>query len=103
MELNKRVYASALREGELSRNIVFMDEYLYFKFSLTSIEDVLSITFYLTVLEGDLYLVSSITDQFPSLESNAADLLFSTGNSLTYQRNQLSHTIYLAVYGLQLS
>ena len=50
MALNKRVYASALREGELSRNIVFMDEYLYFKFSLTSIDDILSITFYLTVL-----------------------------------------------------
>lgn len=50
LALNKRVYASSLREGELSRNMVFMDEYLYFKFSLTSIEDILSITFYLTVL-----------------------------------------------------
>jgi hypothetical protein len=101
--LNKRRYASTLREGELSRDLVFKDEYLYFRFLLSSLEDVLSITLYATVLEGDLYLLGSGKDEYPTMDSKADDLLFSVGNHLTFEKDQLAKAIYISVYGIELS
>lgn len=103
LTLSKRQYHSTLREGQLARDIVLKQEYLFYRFVLGSLDNVDSITFYSTIIEGDLYLIASTVEQFPTLESEGKNLFFSVGNFLTFQKNELANTIYITVYGIQLS
>ena len=103
LTLSKRMYHSTLREGQLARDIVLKGEYLFYRFLLGSLDNVESITFYSTIVEGDLYLIASTVEQLPTLESEGKNLFFSVGNFLTFQKNELAKAIYITVYGIQLS
>jgi hypothetical protein len=59
MSVSKRRFASLLREGQLSKDLLFKDEYLYYKLGLSSLDDIVSITVFVTVIEGDIYLLAS--------------------------------------------
>lgn len=48
--LNKRQYHSTLREGQLARDLVFKNEYLFYRFVIGSLDNVESITFYSTII-----------------------------------------------------
>jgi hypothetical protein len=101
--LNKRLYTSTLMEGQLTRDFIFKEEYLYFRFIIGSLDEVVSVTFYSTTIEGDIYLMGSIKDEFPTMDSNNDDIFFSVGNYLTFYKDQLAKTIYVSVYGIELS
>lgn len=62
ISLNKRLYTNTLLEGTLSRDYIYEDEYLYFRFIVGSLEDIVSVTFFYTLIEGDVYLMVSKKD-----------------------------------------
>lgn len=81
--LNKRLYTNTLLEGTLSRDFIYEDEYLYFRFIVGNLDEVVTVTFFTTLIEGDIYLMVSMKDEFPSMETKSSDLFFSVGNSIT--------------------
>jgi hypothetical protein len=99
--LNKRRYTTTLMEGALTRDYIYKDEYLYFRFIIGSLDEVVSVTFFTTVIEGDIYLLGSIIDEFPTMESDG--ISFSVGSYLTFSKNKLAKTIYVSAYGIELS
>jgi hypothetical protein len=60
--LNKRLYTNTLLEGTLSRDFIYEGEYLYFRFIVGSLDDIVGVTFFSTLIEGDIYLMVSTTD-----------------------------------------
>lgn len=104
MSVSKRRFASLLREGQLSKDLLFKDEYLYYKLGLSTLEDIVSITVFVTVIEGDIYLLASAEEEFPDFDTNQTLLKFSTSNSITYTKSELTNkNLYFSVYGIEFS
>ena len=101
--MNKRAYSAFLREGHLAKDMIYKNEYLYYQFGLSSLEGVISITVFVTVIEGDIFLLSSTEDMYPTLETNSTNLKFSSSNTLFYARDQIASKIYISVYSLEFS
>jgi hypothetical protein len=68
---------------------------------LSSLENVTEIDFFITVMEGGVYVMASTTDPYPSPDTE--DLKVSSTNRLTFKKEELGKDIYLAVKGLQYS
>ena len=101
--MNRRISLVFLQEGHLAKDMIYKNEYLYYQFGLSSLEGVISITVFVTVIEGDIFLLSSTEDMYPTLETNSTNLKFSSSNTLFYARDQIASKIYVSVYGLEFS
>jgi hypothetical protein len=100
--VSKRAYSSLLKEGQLVRDSLIQGEHLYYRFGLTALEGVTEVTFFLTLLEGDVYLLSSNEDPYPNFYSKG--VLKSSGNNrIVFTKEELGHNFYLAVSGSQFS
>lgn len=84
---NKRDFSALLRQGQLSKDIIYKDEYLYYKLGLSSLQGVDSITVFTTVIEGDILLISSTKQLYPTLDTNTTLLKYSSTNDLFYSRD----------------
>ena len=101
--MNRRMSSGFLQEGHLTKDMIYKNKYLYYQFGLSSLEGVISITVFVTVIEGDIFLLSSTEDMYPTLETNSTNLKFSSSNTLFYARDQIASKIYVSVYGLEFS
>jgi len=87
MSLNKRKYAGIIREGSTIKDLLFKDEYLYFKLGLSTLEEVVSITVFVTVIEGGVYLFGSTKEQYPTFDTDIHLIKSSSANTLVYLRD----------------
>jgi hypothetical protein len=53
-----------------------------------------------TVLEGDIFLIASTSELYPTLNSNINSLKYGSSNDIFFSRDEIGKNIYIAVYGV---
>lgn len=82
----RRDYSTLMKEGQLIRDAIFKDESLYYRFGLSSLDGVIEVTFFITVIEGDVALLGSTEDPYPSFNSQAS-IKSSARNRITFTKD----------------
>ena len=67
------------------KDAIFEKETLYYRYGLSSLENIKEVMFYVTVIEGNIFLVGSTDDPFPSLDSNGTIKSSSSGR-ITFKK-----------------
>jgi hypothetical protein len=73
---------------------------LFYRFSLSSLDDVEEVAFFITIIEGDAYLLGSTTDPYPNF-SGGDSVKTSGNNRIIFGNKELANTFFISVFGLE--
>ena len=95
----------ALKEGFPVRDRTFVGNYRYYSFSLASKEDIEQIDFFLTIMTGDVILIWSKTEKYPTYEDIDKQKAFTneTDSIILDKENIYEGIYYLSVYAFEVS
>ena len=103
VSLTKRKYSSLLKEGQVVREIIFKDQYIFYRFALSSLDDIEEVAVYITLIEGEAELLASTFDKYPDFYSKDPKMKASNSKRIIFKKEELAKNIYVSVLGIELS
>ena len=101
--INKDTIKQWLREGHMEKGTVMQGTWNYYAFQLPSIENLVRLEFYATVIQGDVTLLLSQKKAYPSFDDTTdddSDIQYSIWNSVILSQEDIKAGFYyIGVYG----